>query len=107
MSTYQIRITEPAEAEIDAAYQYLFARSQPAADRFRDEIAQSIRSLMQFPERCVLAPENGAFDRDVRQLIYRHGRTAYRILSMTEADDDLPAFVLILRVRHGAQERLV
>lgn len=107
MSVYQLQIAEPAEVDFDAAYQYLFLRSPAAAERFRNEVADAIRSLAQMPHRCVLAPESKRFDREVRQLIYRHGRTSYRILfAIFEAEDDNPGFVRILRLRHGAQQPL-
>ena len=106
MSDYQIQVAEPAEAEIDAAFQRMFLLSPVAAERFRDGIARAIRSLSQMPHRCVLAPENGWLDHEVRQLIFRSGRSTYRILfTIFEAAEDMPALVRILRVRHGAQKR--
>lgn len=107
MTAYQIQVSEPAEAEVDAVYQHFFLRSPAAADHFRDDFASAAQSLEQMPQRCALAPENGWLDREVRQLVFRRGKSAYRILfSIFEPAEDEPAFVRILRVRHGVQQRL-
>jgi plasmid stabilization system protein ParE len=108
VNEYQILIAEPAEAEIDAAFQYLLLRSPEAAVRFREGVSEAIRSLAQMPQRCSLAPENGLFEHTVRQLIYSHGRTRYRILFIVFEPEgsETMGWVRILRVRHGAQRHL-
>ncbi len=107
MSTYRVIVTETAEGEIDAALAYLLLRSPDAARDFQEGMDKTILSLSEMPRRCPLAPEDGVITRPLRQLIYRHGRTAYRILfTIFEAEGDAPAFVRVLRVLHGAQQQL-
>jgi plasmid stabilization system protein ParE len=107
LTDYNILISEPAEADIDSAFHYRLLPSPRAAERFRDGIADALRSLTQMPERCAFAPENEFFDTEVRQLIYRHGQTAYRILfTVFPPEGDGPALIRIIRVRHGAQQLL-
>jgi len=114
MSSYRVIVTEVAEGEINSALEYLLLRSPDAARDFQDGMDEAILSLSEMPRRCPLAPEDGVITRPLRQLIYRHGRTAYRILftifeaegDAFEAEGDAPAFVRILRVLHGAQQQL-
>ncbi len=107
VQTYEIQLSEPAEAEIDALVLRQARFSPEAASRLHEGLLSSLRSLSQMPGRCAFAPENGMFDREVRQLIYRQGKTIFRILfCIFEAREDEPAFVYILRVRHGAQQTL-
>ncbi len=107
MTTYHVNVTEVAEGEIDAALQHLLLRSPDAAGRFQKEMDEAILSLSEMPRRCPFAPEDGILDRPIRQLIYRHGRTAYRILfTIFEETEDAPPFVRVLRVLHGAQRHL-
>ena len=103
MSAYRVIITEVAEGEIDAILEYLLLRSPNAARDFQEGIDKVILSLSEMPRRCPLAPEDGVLDRPLRQILYRHARTVYRILfTIFEAEGDLSPFVRVLRVRHGA-----
>lgn len=107
MSTYRVIVTEAAEGEINSALEYLLLRSPDAARDFQDGMDEAILSLSEMPRRCPLAPEDGVITRPLRQLIYRHGRTAYRILFIIfEAESDASAFVRVLRVLHGSQQQL-
>ncbi len=67
-----------------------------------------VQKLSTFPTRCSLAPENELFDVQVRQMLYREGRTVYRILFfIVDADGDgEPDTVRILHVRHASQPHL-
>ena len=108
MTLYEIEVSEPAEAEIDAVYHYLLLRSPQAATRLRNGLGRAVESLSLMPSRCPLAPENGSLDRPIRQLLYRHGGTTYRILFLIiEATEDAFGLVRVIRVRHGAQQQLV
>ena len=107
MKTYDIQLSEPAENEIDALILRQARFSPESADQLHEGLLSAFRSLAQMPGRCALAPENEMFDREVRQLIYRHGAVVYRILfCIFEDREDESAFVSILRVRHGAQQTL-
>ncbi len=107
MSDYDIEISEPAEAEMDEIHYRLLLRSPQAATRLRIGLEEAISSLSQMPGRCPFAPEDGMLDRPIRQLLYRHGGTTYRILFITiDATEDDPGIVRVTRVRHGAQQPL-
>lgn len=58
-------------------------------------LLEAAESLRTFPARCPLAPENGPFEFEIRQLI--HG--AHRLLFAIQDDA-----VVILHVRHGARQ---
>jgi plasmid stabilization system protein ParE len=100
---YDVRVSEPAEGDIDAIFQYLFTQSVERSEDWRDEYEESARSLTTLPHRCSPAPESGHFDRPIRQLWFGKKRNQYRIIYTVFEDAD-PPFVLILRVRHHSQQ---
>lgn len=107
MPAYQLRITEPAEADIDAVFHYLLLRSPESALRFRDQIDEAIDSLIEMPLMYPVAPELISGRVEVRQMLVRFGRATYRILfAVREPAADMYGRVIILRVRHGSQRGL-
>jgi plasmid stabilization system protein ParE len=107
MTPYDIIISELAEADVEAVFQRLLLRSPNMAVQFRNGIESAFASLAQMPRRCAIAPDNKQLEHPMRQLIYRQGATAYRILfSVFDAVDDASGLVRVLRVRHGAQQHL-
>ena len=77
-------------------------RSAEQATRWYEAFAKSVLSLEQKPDRCVLAPENGQFPYEVRQLNFGiGGKPTHRILYTIRATD-----VVVLRVRHLAQQEI-
>jgi plasmid stabilization system protein ParE len=99
--TYHVVIQPNAEAELDAAYRYRHARAPQAAVQWFAGIVEAINSLEQFPARCPLAPENGHFAEEIRQLLYGARRDVFRILFTIQGDT-----VHVLHIRHGAQQYL-
>ena len=99
--TYRVIIQPNAEAELDAAYRYRYQRAPQAAARWFAGFVEAINSLAEFPERCPLAPENGHFPEEIRQLLYGDRRDAFRILFTIQGDT-----VHVLHIRHGAQRYL-
>src|SRR5438132_10796401 len=99
--SYRVIIQPNAEAELDAAYLYRYTRAPQAAARWFAGIVEAINSLAEFPERCPLAPENGHFPEEIRQLLNGTRRDVFRILFTIQGDT-----VHILHVRHGAQQYL-
>ena len=79
MISYKIIVSELAEADIAVMSEHLLLRSPDIAMQFRNGIEKAIRSLSEMPKRCMVAPDNGRLEFPMRQLIYRHGRTDYRI----------------------------
>jgi plasmid stabilization system protein ParE len=98
---YRVIIQPNAEAELDAAYMYRYARAPQAAARWFREFVDAINSLAEFPERCPLAPENGHFPEEIRQLLYGNRRDAFCVLLTIQGDT-----VHVLHIRHGAQRYL-
>ena len=107
MNTYEVRLSEPAEADIDNIFQFLFMRDPRLAERWRVLLTEAVESLSHFPHRCSYAPENGRFDREIRQLWFGSRRSVYRLVYTVIEDADSETFaVRILRVRHHAQAPL-
>jgi plasmid stabilization system protein ParE len=98
---FRVAITRKAAREIAQEYEWLSERSPAAADRWRDALLAAVSSLEANPERCGEAPEAGWFGEGLRQLLHGKRRQVYRVLF--EIRDDV---VVILRVRHSAQELL-
>jgi plasmid stabilization system protein ParE len=100
---FRIDVSDAADAEADQAYFRLSRYSPEFAGRWYSGLLAAYQSLVEFPTRCPVAPENPAFpDAEVRQLLYGRGRNAYRILfCIVDAET-----VRILHVRHTAQRWL-
>src|SRR5437660_12710683 len=104
---YEVRLSEPAEIEIEAAYLGRMRFGQPAADRWYAGLARALESLSQLPRRCPVAPESDVLGGEVRQMIYGQGRGAYRVLyRVLEPEEGSPGIVRILHVRHAARQHL-
>jgi plasmid stabilization system protein ParE len=103
--TYQVELSEPAEAEADSAYLWMLQRSPERAATWYDGFLRAIQTLDTMPTRCPLARESARFNREIRQLLYGRGRNAYRILfTITDLDStDEAALVRILHVRHSSR----
>ena len=99
--SYRVEITDRAAREIEEQFDYLQERSEAAAERWREGLLAVIESLAEHPERCPRAPEADWFGPNLRQLVYGKKRQAQRILFVV-----LDEAVVILRVRHSAQDAL-
>jgi hypothetical protein len=108
---YDVFLSEPAEIDIDQAHFRLSELvSQDYADRWQDGLLAEISRLEYFPYRWSIAPENEAYDVDVRRLLYfgpsrRSGRTAYRVLFhiVEPPAGEQVGIVRVLHVWHGAK----
>jgi toxin ParE1/3/4 len=101
LKKYEVLIMPSAEAELEAAYRWLFERDPEAAGAWFNGALDAFLKLETLPERCPLAPESDAFDHEIRQLLYGRRQHAYRILYDISGDT-----VRILHIRHGAREPL-
>jgi plasmid stabilization system protein ParE len=99
--TYRVIIQPTAEAELEAAYRRIRDHAPAAAARWFNGMVEAINTLQDFPARCPLAPENGHFAEEIRQLLYGRGRDPYRIL-FTIGEEA----VHVLHIRHGARRYL-
>ena len=105
---YAVEFSDPAKAEADAAYLWL-GRNNPAfAQQWYGGLFLEAQKLSLFPKSRPLAPENELFDVEVRQALYRRGRTTYRILFfLVDADGDgREDAARILHVLHSARPPL-
>jgi plasmid stabilization system protein ParE len=93
----RVEITPAAEVEAQAILDWLIDQQAGEAGlRWFLNLEKAIQSLSHFPERCSLAPENGRFPFEARQLLYGRRPHVYRILFRIEQD-----VVYVLHIRHG------
>ncbi len=96
--TFQVEIIPIAEAQIEQAYSWYRERNPEFADRWFRGLMNTIATLQEKPQRCVLAIEHEIFHREVRQLLYGKSKNAYRVLFTIQSTT-----VKVLYVRHSAQ----
>ena len=94
---YKVILQAEAASQAEAAYRWIAKDAPENAARWYNRLLDKIYSLEDFPTRCPLAPENDAFDVEVRQLLFGN----YRILFTIDG-----RAVRILHVRHGARRRI-
>ena len=103
--TYQVETSEIAEAEIQALFLRLNGWNPDVAGRWLEGLLRAIDDLETFPKSHVVVPEMSTSGREVRRMLYKHGRTTYLILfTLVDTDDDGEMdTVRVVHVRHGAQ----
>ncbi len=101
--TYRVVVTRRAERDIqDAARWWTTNRSPEQANRWLSGLERQLRLLAIAPTRCAVAAENERFAFELRELHYGPGRRSTHRVLFTIADE----LVLVLAVRHVAQDRL-
>ena len=97
-------IVETTEAETEAAFLRLSAYDPEFAGRWLEGLTRPIISLETLPRRHERVPMEGAAGRETRRMLYRNGRTVYRIVfTLVDADDDgEEETVRVLQVRSAA-----
>src|SRR5580765_2394198 len=96
---FQVRTTAQADEDADSILTWLVSQGAgESAIRWYVALADAIASLSEFPQRCVLAPEDSEFPFEVRLLLYGRKPHVYRILFTIEED-----LVYILHIRHGTR----
>ena len=68
--TYQIKFEPSAEEDLENAFLWIWGQSPVHALQWRDRLEESLATLEHNPQRCPLAPDNDAFNVEVRQLLY-------------------------------------
>ena len=99
---FHVEISAQAESDADDIFEWLI--SQHAGEtgiRWFLSLQDAIATLENFPARCALAPENGQFSFEVRQLLYGRKPHVYRILFTIEGDR-----VKVLHIRHGRRRTM-
>ncbi len=99
----KVVLTGPAKHDIRAAYEWWRDnRSREQAERWYRGILAAARSLSRHPERCGPATESDLLPQGIRQLLFGLGRQVTHRLVFTIDEGT----VIILRVRHTAQDAL-
>jgi toxin ParE1/3/4 len=99
---FRVKHTAQADYDLDLILEWLLAQQAGDAGlRWFRKLKESINSLTEMPERCMLAPENADVPFEVRQLLYGHKPHQYRVLFTIEADT-----VVVLHIRHGRRRDL-
>jgi plasmid stabilization system protein ParE len=100
---HRVIITRRAEREMhESAVWWATNRSLDQASRWLDGLQQQLESLANAWARFPLAAENDEFPYELREMHYGIGRRPTHRVVFTVAED----LVLILAVRHAAQDRL-
>jgi plasmid stabilization system protein ParE len=97
---HTVFITEPAQAELDAAYLWLVKQTPQHGPAWHDGLVDAIVSLEENPGRCPVVRGSGKDVETIRQLLYGNKQHAYRILFTIRGEK-----VIVLHVVHGARER--
>lgn len=98
--SFSVAIARKAAREIEEQYDWLAARSEAAANRWRDSLLEAIRRLEEVAQHCPEAPE-AEWHEGLRQLLHGKRRHVHRILFEIRRQT-----VVVLRVRHSAQDCL-
>jgi plasmid stabilization system protein ParE len=101
--TYRVVVTRRAERDMhDAAGWWATNRSPEQANRWLSGLERHLQSLSKTPTRYAAAAESDQFPFELRELHYGPGRRSTHRVLFTIADE----LVLVLTVRHVAQDRL-
>ncbi len=100
-----VETSDVAQAEIEAAFLRLSAYDPEFAGRWLEGLARAIESLETLPRRHERVSSEGSAGRETRRMLYRNGRTVYRVIfTMIDADDDgEEETVRVLQVRSASQ----
>lgn len=100
---FEVRITAPAEEDIQKNYQWWRDNRDPdQAEQWYNSIYPAIASLSQMPRRCAFAREQTMHSGELRQLYFGIGRQATHRIVFTIEDQT----VFILAVLHQRQSNL-
>ena len=101
--SYRVVLTDRADRELESSAEWWSQnRSPDQAARWYARFSDAIASLRESPERCPLAPENGLFPFEIRELHYGLGsRPTHRAVFTVRPD-----MVLVLTIRHAAHATL-
>ena len=98
MKCYRVVITPLAEDNIRKTHDWLKSENPAHDAKWLTSIRDKISVMDTLPESHAVAPESGAFNREIRQLLFGRG-TPWRIFFMIEGST-----VHVLHVRHGSRD---
>lgn len=96
---FSIRISAPAQADIDDAFAYIANDSFDAASSWLLGLEEAVLSLSTTPTRFALIPESSDLGVAYRSMIYHSHRVIYRI-------DEKADMIHVIRVYHGSRRPL-
>ncbi len=100
MAEFRIVLSDEAQRNITAIYQWIEDRSAKGATRWYLALHARLSSLESNPHRFALAPENRHFEQEIRNVTFRtRAGRRYRIL-YTVGDQD----ITVLFVRGPGQD---
>jgi plasmid stabilization system protein ParE len=98
---YSVFVQPSAQAEIEAAYEWIARRAPATAARWYSRLMKAIESLADNPLRCSLAPEDEYFPEEIRNLHYGKRKSIYRVIFTIRGDT-----VHVLHFRRGTRQVL-
>jgi len=102
LCNYEIRFSEPAEAELEVEYLRLAGVRFELAERWNEGVLTACASLSQLPNRYPLAPDQVQGGYQTRRMPFRIGDSGYSILyAVFEQAEDNTALVRILHIRRN------
>src|SRR5262249_55450184 len=99
---FRIEILPAALRDAEEAYLWYRENAPGRAAQWWNGLVEAIFSLEEFRHRCSPAPESEDLQIEIRQLLFGQGPGTYRIYFRIIGED----VVRILRIRHGARDRL-
>ena len=98
MKRYRVIVTPFAGENIREAHERFETENPTYAAKWLSGIKNKILALETFPQSHAVAPESGAFDAEIRQLLYGRG-TPWQIFFTIDG-----ITVQVLHVRHGRRD---
>ena len=95
--TYEEIVSQSAQNDLDAAYEWLVAETPQHAPVWYNGILDAMASLRSEPNRCPIPPNQNAVPEVIRQMICGDKRHAQRVLFTVRENR-----VAILNIRHAA-----
>jgi toxin ParE1/3/4 len=95
--TFRVIITARAEAQLNAATDWIAERSPQAALSWYNAFVRKLKSLGQNPLRCERARESSQFAYEVWQLLFGRRRNYRALFTVRER------MVVVIAIRHAAQ----
>lgn len=82
---YKVIIESSAQMDLAAITLWLTQHSEDAAHGWYKRVREAIGSLTTLPLRCPHAPEDAAFDEEIRHLLHARNHTYFASFSLFEA----------------------
>lgn len=99
--TYRVVFLNRAVGDLDNAYRWAIRHAPFTAAAWLDRFRKKLQSLAVNPHRCGFARENRKMSFEVRQILFGHKPSVFRVLFTIAGDE-----VRVLRIRR-AQRRFL